>query len=79
MKDIISFNEFLEMTGYKRSYAYKLTHSRALPMYKPGGKQIFFRRQDVENFLLSNRIPSRHEIDSDAATHLTTNKKLAAI
>lgn len=64
----LNFDEGCEYTGIKPSYMYKLTSRREIPHSKPGGKQIFFDREELDQWLLSNRVATRNEIESQAAT-----------
>lgn len=73
-KEILTFDEFCGYTGFSRSYAYKLTHQNRLPHYKPGGKVIFFKLDDVKSWLLTNRVSSKTEIESQASAYLLTSK-----
>jgi excisionase family DNA binding protein len=65
-KTVLTLDEFVAYTGIKKSYAYKLTSTRAIKHSKPSGKVIFFARADVDAFLLSNPIKTRIEIDEEA-------------
>ena len=50
-KNVLNFEEAVEYTGMKASYLYKLTSTGKIPHYKPYGKMIFFRREELEDFL----------------------------
>ena len=54
-KTIISSAEAAELTGYKKSYLYKLVHQKKIPHYKPMGGRVFFKREELESFLLRGR------------------------
>lgn len=66
MKEIFNLKEVLEYTGLSKSYLYKLTSSHKIPCSKPGGKLLFFRKSDIDNYLLSNHRVSTEEIDLEA-------------
>lgn len=53
-KNILTLQEASEYTGYKPSYLYKLTSTGIIPCYKPTGKLLFFKREELEQFLTSN-------------------------
>lgn len=55
-KQIINVDELACLTGLSKSTIYKLTNERVLPHYKPGGKIIFFKRIEIDKWLLSNSI-----------------------
>jgi len=49
-----------------------------VPHSKPGGKRLFFRRADLEAFLLSNRVATGAEIDQAATDRLACGGRKAA-
>lgn len=53
-KNVLNFEETVEYTGMKASYLYKLTSTGKIPHYKPYGKMLFFRREELEEFLTRN-------------------------
>ena len=69
---VLSFEEGCNYLGYKKSYVYKMTSSGILPFSKPNGKKIFFEREKLEAWMLSNASKSHAEIQIDAATYETT-------
>ena len=71
---VLTFNQACEYLGYKRSYMYKLTSSGVLPYSKPNGKTLFFDREKLEMWMLSNSNTSLAEKQIAAATHVTTHK-----
>ena len=60
-KRVLNFEEACDYLGYKKSYVYKLTSSGVLPYSKPNGKRIFFDRELLEEWMLSNANPSLAE------------------
>lgn len=73
VKRVLTFDEAVEYTGYKRSYLYKLTHSGIIPHSKPNGKSIFFDTAKLEAWLLRNPKKSLFEKQEEAATYVTTH------
>lgn len=65
-KNVLTLEEALEYTGYSRSRLLKLTAARKIPFYKPGGKRLFFNREELESWLQHNRITPESEIDEQA-------------
>lgn len=72
-KKVLTFNEALAYTGYRRSYFYKLTHAGVIPHSKPNGKAIFFDREKLEEWLLSNPRTSLKDRQQSAANYVTTS------
>lgn len=75
IKNVLTFDEAVEYTGYSRSYLYKLTYAGIIPYSKPNGKSIFFDRQKLEAWLLGNPRKSLLEKQQEAATYITTKRK----
>jgi len=71
---VLTFAQGCQYTGYKPSYMHKLTSSGILPHSKPNGKTIFFEREKLEEWMLSNAKSSRLQKQIEAATYITTNK-----
>ena len=62
IKNVLTFDETSVYTGISKSYLYKLTSKRQIPHYKPTGKLIFFKLDELERWLLSHRIGTREEL-----------------
>lgn len=67
-KNVLNFSEAAILLGFSESYLYKLTHFRKLPFSKPNNKTIFFNRQELEAWMMSNRIATDAELDIKAST-----------
>lgn len=72
-KNILSFEETVEYTGFSDSYLYKLTSGRKIPHYKPTGRKIFFRREEIDAWLLRNPIKTDEQLNTEAATYVSTH------
>ena len=70
---VLTFQEGCTYLGYKKSYMYKLTSSGILPFSKPNGKSIFFDREKLEEWMLSNASSSMAEKQIKAATYVNTH------
>lgn len=67
-KTILTLEEVAKYTNYSKSYIYKLTSRREIPCYKPNGKQLYFKRTEIDEWLLTNRKMTNKEIESEVAT-----------
>ena len=74
-KRVLNIDEVKLLTGLSKSHLYRLTSSCQIPHYKPFGKQIYFDRLEVEDWLKRNRIDSKEEIDQIAINHVVMNKR----
>lgn len=68
-KEILTAQETASYMGISMSYLYKLTMGRKIPHYKPMGKICYFKRSEVEQWMLSNRISTEQEINSKALSY----------
>jgi excisionase family DNA binding protein len=73
-KKILNLDELATYTGISKSYLYKLTSQGIIPHSKPFGKMIFFDKEEIDKFLLSNKIKLASEIEMEAATFVTLKK-----
>lgn len=69
-KEVLNFKEACQYTGVSHSHMYKLTSSRSIPHFCPQGKRLFFKRSELDLWLLRNRAPVKDEIDQAAADYL---------
>ena len=61
-KEYLSVEDVQEITGFSKSYIYKLTSSRALGFFKPFGKKVYFSKAEIDEKFKTNRIDSKSEI-----------------
>ena len=73
-KTVLNFVEVAAYTGLSKSYLYKLTSNGGIPCYKPQGKQIYFSKIEIDQWLLQNRKATNDELDSQANTIVTLKK-----
>lgn len=69
-KSVLTFEECCQYTGWSESHLYKLTSKRLIPHSKPGGKDIFFEREKIDEFLLKNPIKTQQEINQEANSYV---------
>jgi excisionase family DNA binding protein len=69
-KQILNFKEACTYLELSQSHLYKLTSTSAVPHYKPNGKKIYFQREELNNWLLRNRMNPLDEIEQQAADYL---------
>ncbi|EKO3431519.1 helix-turn-helix domain-containing protein [Vibrio fluvialis] len=54
-KEVMTINECAQYTGLSVSYLYKLTHRKLIPFFKPMGKRVYFKRTEIDLWLLRNK------------------------
>ena len=75
-KEVLNFNEACQYLELSQSHLYKLTSAGNIPHYKPNGKKLYFKRTELEAWLLRNRNFTQEEIEQKAANYLISNGKL---
>jgi excisionase family DNA binding protein len=61
-KEVLNLQEASAFLELSPSHLYKMTSIRAIPFYKPNGKKVYFRRTELESWLLRNRAQPMEEI-----------------
>lgn len=75
-KETLSVDELSEVYGLKKSFIYSLVHTRRIPYYKAGGGRLtFFKKSEVEAFLLSDRVSTIDEAEQTAAKYMAERGK----
>lgn len=70
-QNIMTIGDLATYTGWSKSYIYKRTSDGTLKFSKPLGKTIFFSKEWVDKFLLSNPNTTTQELDTKASTFVT--------
>ena len=73
--EVMNIDQVAALLNYSKSYLYKLTSSRVIPYHKKGGKTMHFLRSEIIEWIKTGRIKTHEEIDIEAATYVTLNKR----
>lgn len=73
-KNVLTMDEMVVFTGLSKSTLYKMTSNKKIKHYKPNNKLIYFKRDEVEEWLFSNPISTDEEI-TQKATDYCYNKR----
>ncbi|GAB6395403.1 MAG: helix-turn-helix domain-containing protein [Bacteroidales bacterium] len=73
-KRVLNLAECCALTGYKKGHIYRLTSTRQIPHSKRG-KTLFFLREEVEAWMMGNRIATVSELDAAAGAYLVKHPK----
>lgn len=55
-KPIFSIEDASALSGYSVNYLYKLVQANKIKYSRPSGKKIFFKREDLLDFLTSGEV-----------------------
>ena len=69
-KNVLNFSETCKYLGLSKSHLYKLTSSKSIPHFCPQGKRLYFKRTDMDDWLLRNRQDTQDEIEQQAANYI---------
>lgn len=75
-KKVLNLNETCTYLELSQSHLYKLTSTGSIPHYKPNGKKLYFQRDELDTWLLRNRMDSHDEIEQKAADYLISKGRI---
>ena len=64
-KDILNFEEALSYLKVSKSFLYKMTSKGEITYYKPNGKLIYFKRSDLDDWMLRNEVSGTNELEDE--------------
>lgn len=67
-KTVLVAGEAATFTGYSIGRIYRLTSDKAIPHYKRGNR-LYFRKSELEEWMLNNKIGTADEIESKAESY----------
>jgi len=74
VKQLMNVPETAEYLDISSSKIYKLTSTMEIPHMKLG-KLLYFRKEQIDEWLLKNRVKTRAEIEEEANTYVTRRKR----
>ena len=63
---LIRVDRVMELSGYSRSYIYKLVHWKKIPVHRPTNGRLFFLESEVLDFFARNRQAADYEVSEQA-------------
>lgn len=76
-KEVLTLGEAAEYMQVSVSHIYKLHSNGELPSYCPTGKKLYFKRDDLQEFLLRNRQSAAYELEQQATDYLSQKRRTA--
>jgi excisionase family DNA binding protein len=74
LKDILTIQDAITLTGFSRGYIYNLIFNKKIPYYKPNGGKIYFKKSELEEFLLHHKRLADYEVSNKADEILNERK-----
>lgn len=72
-KEVLTTSDVALLLNVSESRVRHLTCAREIPYYKQGGR-TYFKKSEIEEWQLSQRIPTNKEIKRKATTYTVINK-----
>ncbi|WP_282136037.1 helix-turn-helix transcriptional regulator [Seonamhaeicola maritimus] len=69
-KDVLSFEEALYYMKVSKSFLYKLNSRGEITYYKPNGKLVYYRRSDLDDWMLKNEVKGVGALENDIDNYL---------
>lgn len=74
-KEILTLNEAARYIDTSTSHIYKLTSSKQIPHYCPTGKKLYFKRSELDEWILKHKQTSVDEIQQQANDYVFTKTR----
>ena len=75
-KRVLTTDETARFLGMSKSSLYKLTMAREIPFSKPHGKVAYFNREELENWLMRNRVATADELQEQAEVYCARTRTI---
>jgi len=72
--EIIGLKDCLKLTGYSKPSIYQKSSNGQIPCFRRDGK-LYFRREEIINWMTSNRKETKEETIKNLDQRLTSNRK----
>ena len=69
-KNILTVDEVISYTGFSQKQIYKLTSTRAIPHYKPSGRKLFFKKDELDEWITQGRVKPLSELIDESQVYL---------
>lgn len=74
-KNVLTMDEAAIIMGLRKTYLYKLVSAHKIPYYKPSGKQLYFDRKEIEDWMRQNRVPTNAETEQKAIAYVASHDR----
>ncbi|MEG2309137.1 helix-turn-helix domain-containing protein [Chryseobacterium sp.] len=72
-KNILSFKESIEFMDVSKSFLYKLTSEGRINFFKPNNGKIYFKKEDLENWMMQNEVKSITSLEESTINKMKTS------
>ena len=64
-KIILTVEDLMDYTGFSQKQIYKLTSIRAIPHYKPSGRKLFFKKDEIDEWITLGKVKTLKELGDE--------------
>lgn len=72
-KNVLDLSDVALLTGYSKKYLRLLIARREIPHYRRGNR-LYFSRDEIDGWMLEQRIPTNDETERQAVGYLTDKR-----
>ncbi|MBR9847491.1 MAG: helix-turn-helix domain-containing protein [Algicola sp.] len=70
-KEFFTLEEAALYLGQSKSSLYKLTSKKEIPFYVPGGKMIYFRKHELDAWIIDSKVKTVDDLESSIDNYLS--------
>lgn len=71
-KNVLNLDEAVMFTGLSKGHLYRLTSEQQIPHFKKC-RHLYFKKSELEDWMLEHKVPTKAEVDSMASTYVATH------
>lgn len=72
-KNVLNIDEASIVLGVTIRTLRKMVAEHTIPIYKPNQRTIYFKKSDLEDWMLQNRVKPQSEIDAEVEAYCITH------
>lgn len=72
-KNVLNIDEASIVLGVTIRTLRKMVAEHTIPIYKPNQRSLYFKKSDLEDWMLQNRVKPQSEIDSEVEAYCITH------
>lgn len=74
-KDFMTLEELADYLSISKSAIYKLTSKKEIPFYIPGGKKIYFKKIEIDEWIERSRVATDEETTQQLEGRIYNSKR----
>ena len=72
-KNVLNIDEASIVLGVTIRTLRKMVAEHTIPIYKPNQRSLYFKKSDLEDWMLQNRVKPQSEIDAEVEAYCITH------